>query len=41
MRFVDEYRDPAMARALVARITALAWDLVVSPGAGVDPTMTA
>src|SRR5213082_4286344 len=24
MRFVDEYRDPAMARALVARITALA-----------------
>jgi hydrogenase expression/formation protein HypD len=26
MRFVDEYRDPAAARALVARITALAGD---------------
>jgi hydrogenase expression/formation protein HypD len=26
MRFVDEYRDPAMARALVARITSLAGD---------------
>ena len=26
MRFVDEYRDPAMARTLVARITALAGD---------------
>ena len=26
MRFVDEYRDPAAARALVARITELAGD---------------
>src|ERR1700726_1010473 len=26
MRFVDEYRDPSMARALVRRITALAGD---------------
>ena len=26
MRFVDEYRDPTTARALVAQITALAGD---------------
>ena len=26
MRFVDEYRDPAAARALVARITEVAGD---------------
>ncbi len=29
MRFVDEYRDPTMARALVAQITDLAGDDVV------------